>query len=60
VFLADFGLSTDARVSEAFECGSAYYMSPGQPLFSSSSSAADRIGRVHWQRVQTCSLLDPP
>ncbi|KAK7470538.1 hypothetical protein VKT23_001963 [Stygiomarasmius scandens] len=28
VFLADFGLSTEAKISNEFRCGSAYYMSP--------------------------------
>jgi serine/threonine protein kinase len=34
LLLADFGLSGQGRVSQSFGCGSAYYMSPGQPLMS--------------------------
>jgi len=31
IFLTDFGLATKKEVSTNFGCGSAYYMSPGQP-----------------------------
>jgi len=34
LLLADFGLSSQGYVSQSFGCGSAYYMSPGQPLLS--------------------------
>lgn len=41
VLLADFGLSGQGQVSQSFGCGSAYYMSPGQPLNMLTSSVTD-------------------
>lgn len=43
IYLADFGLSTQNKVSEDFGCGSSYYMSPGHLHFTDSSTLYSRL-----------------